>query len=68
MSEIEMKEWEDYAKELEIKWEESLGENAIDGETEWYGSDSYPCGCCTCCGCSCDDDLWYDNVDYEEED
>ena len=25
-----------------------------------YWSDSYDCGCCTCCGCTCFDDDWDD--------
>jgi gene 40 protein len=34
-----------------------------------YWSDSYDCGCCTCCGCTCSDDdwddyYWNDYLDY----
>lgn len=34
-----------------------------DEEAEDFYNDTYPCGCCTCCGCSCDfeyEDMWID--------
>ncbi len=29
-------------------------------DDNYYWSDSYDCGCCTCCGCTCSDDDWDD--------
>lgn len=29
-----------------------------DDDDDYYWSDSYDCGCCTCCGCTCSDDVW----------
>ena len=34
-----------------------------DDDDDYYWSDSYDCGCCTCCGCTCSDDDWDDYWD-----
>ena len=31
---------------------------------DWDDSDTYPCGCCKCCGCDC----WAYDDEYEEDD
>ena len=28
-------------------------------EEEYYFNDTYPCGCCVCCGCTCES--WFDD-------
>jgi hypothetical protein len=37
--------WEDFYEEVASRLEDSM--------------DTYPCGCCECCGCDC----WYDEID-----
>lgn len=52
--------------------EEELAEAVAvweDEEAEAFYDDTYPCGCCTCCGCICDfeyEDMWIDE-DWEDE-
>lgn len=45
-----------------VEFGDVVGEDD-DWEYGWY-DDMLPCGCCSCCGCSCGDDGWY----YDEED
>ena len=33
-----------------------------------YGDDTLSCGCCMCCGCSCDDYMWDDAGSFDDDD
>lgn len=33
-----------------------------------YFDDTYSCGCCTCCGCTCDDYVWEDDGSFDDDD
>ena len=37
-------------------WDDYMGWDDI--KVDYEDDDRYPCGCCTCCGCSC----WIDEV------
>lgn len=42
---------------------------AYDGEEDMdWADDTYSCGCCMCCGCTCDDYMWEDDGSFDEDD
>ncbi len=44
-------------------------EEANDEADEYYDyDDTLECGCCACCGCDCDywEELYADDLDYED--
>ena len=42
-------------------------ESYIEEDDFPYGDDTLSCGCCMCCGCSCDDD-WEGYGSFDEDD
>ncbi|UOX39274.1 hypothetical protein [Enterococcus phage 47] len=46
-----------------------IDDESYNGEDDLlYGDDTYPCGCCMCCGCSCDDYMWEDDGSFDDDD
>lgn len=46
---------ENYERYVDMISNEEYESDLLDN-SEYWDSDTYDCGCCRCCGCSCDDD------------
>lgn len=44
-------------------------DEAYDEEDDMdWADDTYPCGCCSYCGCTCDDYMWDDDGSFDDDD
>lgn len=44
-----------------------VDDESYDEDMDW-ADDTYSCGCCMCCGCTCDDYMWEDDGSFDEDD